>query len=427
MKLISSLALAAALVTGATVSAPAIAKEKPAKAPGFKLSPGVIKVAKPADDAIAAKDVATAEPLVQQAEAAATTDDDKYITGVLRYNLEIQKNNVARAANPNTPTSDVALAAPLDKLIASPSTPAADRAKYYYQRGQIFSAGKQTTQAVQYFAKAKELGYSDPNMDLALVSAKFDSGDVAGGTTDLDALITARTAAGQKAPEEYYRYAIARSAKAKAGPQTLTWLNKYVAAYPSPKTWYEVLQTYGFQQDSVAKLDTPQKIDLFRLMRATGALADQYYYIEYAQKVQNAGLPTEAQAVIKEGLANGKIPAANTEAKAMLTESAQSIRAEGSLTGLEAKAKAGANGTLATQTADAYLGAGNYAKAIELYRLGLQKGGVDADTTNTRLGIALARSGDKAGAKAAFAAVKGAPRADIANFWTTYLNQAPAA
>ena len=52
---------------------------------------------------------------------------------------------------------------------------------------------------------------------------------------------------------------------------------------------------------------------------------------------------------------------------------------------------------------------------------------MDADTVNTRLGIALARSGDKAGAKEAFAQVKGAPRADIAAFWTTYVDQAPAA
>jgi hypothetical protein len=36
--------------------------------------------------------------------------------------------------------------------------------------------------------------------------------------------------------------------------------------------------------------------------------------------------------------------------------------------------------------------------------------------------MALARSGDKAGATAAFNAVTG-PRADIAKFWLTYLNQ----
>jgi hypothetical protein len=40
---------------------------------------------------------------------------------------------------------------------------------------------------------------------------------------------------------------------------------------------------------------------------------------------------------------------------------------------------------------------------------------------NTHLGIALAKSGDKAGAKAAFDAVKATPRAGIAGLWNAYL------
>ena len=35
---------------------------------------------------------------------------------------------------------------------------------------------------------------------------------------------------------------------------------------------------------------------------------------------------------------------------------------------------------------------------------------------------ALAAQGDKAGAKAAFDAVQGQPRADLAGFWKTYLD-----
>ena len=430
MKMLSRLALAAALAgSGALIAVPpALAKDKEAaKAPGLKLSPAVIKVAKPAQDAIAANDPTTAEPLVAQIEAASQTDDDRYIGAVLRYNVEILKVNAAQQANPNAPANDATLAKPLDTLIANPSTPAADRGKYYFRRAALAYNGKQYPVAIDYFTKARELGYTDPNLSLYLVKAKIENGDVAGGSADLDKAIAEKTAQGQKAPDEWYRYAIAQSNHQHMGPQTLEWLNKYVAAYPSPKTWYEVLAVYGFQQDSVAKLDNQQKIDLFRLMRASGGLADQYFYLEYAQKAQAAGLPAEAQAVLKEGLANGKIPAANTEAKAMLVETANGVRNEGSLPALEAKAKAASSGAPASQTAEVYLGTGNYAKAIELYRLALTKGGVDADVVNTRLGIALARSGDKAGATAAFAAVKAAPRADIARFWTTWANQAAGA
>ncbi len=431
MKMMSKLALAATLATGATglaLAVPAAAKDKKEeKAPGMKLSPAVVKVAKPAQDALVANTPDVAEPLIAQIEAAAQTDDDKYIAAVFRYNLEAMKLNARTQANPNAPADESALVKPLDALIAGPSTPAADRGKYYFRRAAMAYNGKQYPVAIDYFTKAHDLGYTDANLSLYLAKAKVESGDVAGGTAELEKTVADMNAKGQKAPEEYYRYAIARANKSRLKPQTMAWLAKYAAAYPSAKTWYEVLATYGIQQDSVAKLDNQQKMDLFRLMRATGGLADQYYYLEYAQKAQVAGLPTEAQGVLKEGLANGKIPAGNTEAKAMLAETAQAIRNEGPLTALETKAKASASGSLAMQTADAHLGDGNYAKAIELYKLSLTKGGVDADTVNTRLGIALARSGDKAGATAAFANVKGAPRADIAQLWTTYVNQAPAA
>ena len=67
---------------------------------------------------------------------------------------------------------------------------------------------------------------------------------------------------------------------------------------------------------------------------------------------------------------------------------------------------------------DRYYGAGNYAKAAALYRQALAKG-ADANTSNLRLGEALARSGDKAGATAALNAVTG-PQADIAKLWLLY-------
>ena len=66
---------------------------------------------------------------------------------------------------------------------------------------------------------------------------------------------------------------------------------------------------------------------------------------------------------------------------------------------------------------------GDYAKAVELYRQAEGQAGVDANLVNMHLGMALARSGDKAGAAAAFKKVSG-PNAQIAQYWTIYLNQA---
>ena len=425
MKTISKLALVAAFATGASsmaLTAPAFAKDKKADAaPAMKLSPEVQKPGVAAQTALAAKDFAGAQTAIDQIDAAAKTDYEKYIGAALRYQLENDKIVAAQAANPNAPVNETTLAKPLDALINNAATPAADRGKYAYRRGALAFNGKQYPIALQFFAKAKELGYNNPDLGLQIVKAKMESGDVTGATADLDASITQMTAAGQKAPEDYYRYAIAKSYAAKRNADTMAWLKKWVTAYPSAKNWRDTLILAGIQQNALITLDEAQKVDIFRLMRATNSLADQTDYLQYADSVNRRGLPSEAQAVIKEGTAQGKIPAGNAMAKGLLADATKNIAADGPLAGLEKRAAAAANGKLAAGTADAYLGQNNYAKSVELYRLALTKGGVDADDVNLHLGIALAKSGDKAGAAAAFAAVKAAPKADVAGLWTTWL------
>ena len=64
----------------------------------------------------------------------------------------------------------------------------------------------------------------------------------------------------------------------------------------------------------------------------------------------------------------------------------------------------------------------SFLKAAALYRAALQKGSIDANLANTRLGMALALAGQKAEAEAAFKAVTG-PRADIAGYWLVWLGQ----
>ena len=71
---------------------------------------------------------------------------------------------------------------------------------------------------------------------------------------------------------------------------------------------------------------------------------------------------------------------------------------------------------------DRYYAMGDYAKAVDLYRMSMGKAGVDKDVANLHIGMALARAGDKAGATAALNTVTG-PRSGIAKLWLTYLDQ----
>ena len=419
MTTLTKTALAALLLAGAgaTVAAPAAAKKKeeaPASS-GLKLSPDVLKVAQPAQTALAAKDIATAEPLVMQAEAAAKTEDDHYIAAALRLNVEQLK--LQGAAKPDyTP-----LKAPLEVLVGNAKTPKDQAADFAYKRGQIAAEQRNYADAVTWFGKAKAMGATNPELGLQMVSAKISSGDVQGGSADMEAVIAAQSANGQKAPEDLYRFAISKTLNAKLYPQTVSWMQRYLAAYPTAKNWRDMLYIYALQQGSVIKPDKPQTVDLFRLMRQTKGL-DQYGYEEYGQKVVDSGLPDEAKTLIAEGKASGKIPATDANASDIVAQANKMIAAEGSLPALENKAKASGNGLLSAQTGDAYLGKGDYAKAIALYQQALTKGGVKTDEVNTHLGIAKAMSGDKAGAKAAFAAVTTAPRNDIAGFWSVYVD-----
>jgi hypothetical protein len=137
-------------------------------------------------------------------------------------------------------------------------------------------------------------------------------------------------------------------------------------------------------------------------------------------------LPNETKAVIGDGIAKGVIQSTDPDAKALIAQADKSIALDKPFAAQEKAAEASKDGALASQTADAYLGAGNYAKAIEYYNLAEQKGGpINADEVNTHLGIAMALSGDKAGSKAKFAAVTTSPRTDIANLWTIYTDAPP--
>ncbi|MDF2495563.1 hypothetical protein [Sphingomonas sp.] len=431
MKSISRVAFAAALmagVAGVAVSAPAVAQKKNEQkggGPSLKLSKDVQNAAAAAQTAIGAKDFAAAAAALGTAQAAAKTDDDRYIVSALQLQSEAVKIQEARAANQQV--NESGLKAPLEALIANPKTPAVDVAKYNYQLGIMAANAKDNAGAISYFQRAQQLGYNDPNLPLQMVKLKMDSGDIAGGSTELEKAIDAQVAAGQKPSEDLYKYAIAQTNKKRMGPQTANWIKKWVVAYPTAKNWRDGVVTYGLTQQSAVTLDKGQKVDLYRLMRASKALADQYDYETYAQWTYDLGLPYETKAVLDEGKAAGKIPASSQSANDLMRVANQAIASEGSLAPVEAKAKAGANGRIALNTGDAYLGMGNYAKAVELYRVALQKGGVDADVVNTHLGIALAKSGDKAGAKAAFAEVKTAPRTDIASLWSVYLDNPPTA
>lgn len=420
MKFLSRAIVAAALTTGLTgamIATPAVAqkkkKEEAPAGPQLKLTEAVRKAIAEAQKAT---DDAVKAPLIAQAEAAAVSDDDRYVVNAMKLPIAAKTNDRA------------AMLPILDALIANPKTPQADLARMNYFRGAIAYEQKKYAEALPYLNKARQLGYTSADLPLQIAQANVESGNVPAGVAEIKTAIEAEKTAGRKAPEAWYNYAIAKLYTSGDRAGTSQWMKEALATYPTPQNWRKMIVIY---RDSVAKgaqpLDRAQKLDLFRLMRVTQALADQNDFLEYADLAYQAGLPTEAMRVIDEGKTQGKIPAANTTATRIRADAATAAKAETPMATLEKNAAAAANGRSALGTGDAYLALGQFDKAVPMYRLALQKGGVDNQVANLRLGQALAQSGNKAEAKTALAAVTTGPAKDIAGLWTQWIDQSAGA
>lgn len=408
MTIVSKAALTAMLALGgiatvATTAPAAVQRNKKGAdgAPALKVGEEFRKAASAAQAAIQANDNATAETQLAAAEALVKNDDEKYFAAQLRLPLAARTKNNA------------GMKSAIDTLLADPRTQ--DKARLAFVRGDIARQEKDYAGAMRYLQQAQQLGYQDENLTLMIAQTHFDTNNAQAGVAELEKAVQAKKAAGQPVPDSWYDLAVAKLYGAKDSAGVSKWLKLQLADYPTAKNWRRSLLVW---RDS-ATLDDQARLDLFRLMRQTKAMADQNDYLEYADIAYRVGLPFETKSVIDEGRAAGKIQSSG--AATLYGEAQQAIKIEGSLASLETKAKAG-TGRQAANMGDAYLGSGNYAKAAEMYRLALQKGGVDAQTVNLRLGNALVGTGNKAEAATAFAGVTQQPKAEIATFWKQWLD-----
>ena len=182
-------------------------------------------------------------------------------------------------------------------------------------------------------------------------------------------------------------------------------------------------QLARFADHDLNKPDPDFELDIERLMRANKALKGERDYYEYVEAVY-LKFPGEAKGVIEEGVAAGalKLTAGSNTKMFSDTVNKRIAADKADLVSADKAARGAGTGVSARATADSYLGYGEYAKAADLYRVALQKGGVDASVVNTRLAMALARGGQKDAAKQALAGVTGA-RAPLAAYIAIWIDQ----
>ncbi len=413
MRMVSKLALAVAL-GGLTIAGPAFAKKEEKQATGAKTTPAVHKAAFDAQKAAEAGDIPTALTNYNTAKAAIVTDDDKFMVGTIGYQI-YGKNK-----------DNALLSESIELMISSGKAPPATLPKLYFARGQIEYNARDYAKAAADFQAAQTAGSTDPDVVPLTVEATALSGQTLQALNTLNAAIAKQTAAGQPVPPEWFQRGISIGYRPKGNPTdlpaihaaTLELSKQWVAADPQQRNWSAALQIYEEQY----KADTETRLDVLRLLRAANALQGDTDYREYADDVY-LRFPNEAMQVLQEGNSKGivNLTAKGDAADVMGIVKGKVAGDKASLPAGDKAARSAASGKAALSTADAYVGYGEYAKAIDLYKVALAKGGVDAGVVNLHMGWAQALSGDTAGAKTSFAAVTGT-RKPIADFWLIHLD-----
>lgn len=397
---------ALALGFGAALAAvPASAQQAAAQAEAPQVKPS-----DEAQNAIAALQVAVNEndtanipARIAAAQAVAKTPDDRFLIAALQL-------KAATAAN--DPAAKVAA---LEALVASGKVPQAQIVPLNIELANTYQSLNQPDRAATALQRVLAVQPTHADAGIVLANVLKKQGRTAEALTILQKQIAAAGASG-KADERLYRQAVQLAYEAKS-PAATQISRQWVAAYPTSQNWRDAMGIYR----NLRKPPEPILVDLLRLARTVNALGGLSDYESYAFAALEGLAPAEARAVIEEGIAAGKINSGDQHYQMILKEAeTKSAGQQQRLPELARDALAAPGAGIAVNAGTILYSYGDYAQAAELFRAALGKTGADKDLVNLRLGMSLARAGDKAGATAALNAVSG-PRAEVAQYWLTYL------
>ena len=366
-----------------------------------KVSGAASKAIQALQNALKANDPAATAAALAAALAAAKTADDRYAIGI----VQLQAAATAKD-NPG-------IAAALEAMLASGSVQEEEKFSLYITLAKSYAAANQNDRATQAYTQALQLNPNSVDATAGMAEAMAARGQAAEALALLEKGIQLQSAGGGRAPEAWYKRAVAVAYKAKL-PAAVEMSRKWVAAYPSADSWQNSLAIY---QNST-QLDEGRTLDLLRLKRAVGSLTASDYFT-LADTAVRKGFSGEAKIVLDEGFAANMIKRNDASFSQLYTLASQ--RTKGDRESLPAAPAAGSTARQILSLGDAYFGYGDYAKAVAFYRAALGAQGADANLINLHLGMALARQGDKAGATAALNAVSG-PQADLAKYWLLYVS-----
>jgi tetratricopeptide (TPR) repeat protein len=385
-----------------TAVAPQQPQQQPAQKGGVVPSAKARKALVELQTAVNANDTANIPAKIAAADAVASTKEDRYLIGELQLKAALASKNNAE------------MTAAVDKIANSGYEAPAQLSKLYAALGGSLFNAKQLDQAAAAYQKAASLDPRNTDVLLNLGETQFAQGRTPDAVATFQRAIQVDTGSGQKAPEAVYKRALSIAYDAKL-PSAEEIAREWVSAYPSADSWHNAIAVYR----NMSHPDEEGTLDLLRLMQAAGALTSPGDYSLFLQAAADQANYNEAQAVVDAGIAAKVINPADARFRGDIA--ALKTKAKATPADLETATRTATSAMALLRIGDRYYGMGDFPKAADLYRQAKAKG-VDPNLAELHLGMALARTGDKAGATAALSGVTG-PLADIAKFWLVYVQQ----
>ena len=406
----------AALILGAAVAASAVlvpATSAFAQEKGPKNSPALAKPLAAANEALKAKNYSDAITKLRAAESVpGKTPADQYIIDEMLAFAYIKTQNYPEAAK--------VMEAKLDSGL----TPQSEQPTLVKQLATINYQIKNYDKAVDFGNRAIKGGYADDQIKTIVGQSYYLKGDWKNTQKFESEIVNNQIKAGQTPTNESLALIYSACTKLNDEPCQTAAVEKMVTYYPKPETWAQLL--YGIRKDT-----SGNETDLFqtyRLMLDTDVLKDPTDYTEMAELALDAGSPGDAQNVLEKAQAKNVFTDQRSKDRAQRLLDSAKKRATADQAGLpkfEKEADAATTGEKNFAAGRAYLGYGQYDKAVDQLSKALSKGGVknEADARLT-LGIAQLKAGHKDDAVKTFKAVKGDPALErLANLWGLHAKQ----
>jgi tetratricopeptide (TPR) repeat protein len=408
VRLLAGTAIGATAVVLLTTSALAAEENKP------KNSPALGKPLKAAQDDLTAKKYADAIGKLKEAEG--MKEKNAYDQHLINEMLK-----VAYARTQDYANAAKAMEAEIDDGFVQPS----EMAPLVRGLAQVNYQIKNYDKAIEFGNRAIKGGFADEELRTLVGQAYYLKGDWKGTLHFEDPLIDSQIKDGKTPKKESLELALSACVKLNDAPCETRALERIVTFYPKPDYWYQLLYTLR-QQTTGNDANTLQT---YRLMSEVDVLKSPEDYTEMAQLALDAGSPGEAQRILEKGFAKGVFAEQRAKARnTRLLETAKKAAAtdQGNLPKIEKDADAASTGAKNFGVGLAYLGYGQYDKAVDQISKGLAKGGLRNEAeARLLLGIAQLKAGHKEDATKSFHAVKGDPSLErLANLWSLHAKQA---